>query len=39
MDRNLRTLRSVVLSTLNPFVSRSFAWQLSGFVYRGSSQW
>jgi hypothetical protein len=39
MDRNLRTLRSVVLSALNPFVSRSFAWQLSGFVYRGSSQW
>jgi len=39
MDRNLRTLRNVVLSALNLFGSRRYAWQLSGLDYRGSSQW
>jgi 2-polyprenyl-6-methoxyphenol hydroxylase-like FAD-dependent oxidoreductase len=34
MDRQLRTLRNVTLRGISPFVSRRFAWQLSGLVYR-----
>jgi 2-polyprenyl-6-methoxyphenol hydroxylase-like FAD-dependent oxidoreductase len=34
MDRELRALRNGVLRGLGPFVSRRFAWQLSGLVYR-----
>jgi hypothetical protein len=34
MQRQLRTLRNLTLSTLNPLVNRRFAWQLSGLAYR-----
>jgi 2-polyprenyl-6-methoxyphenol hydroxylase-like FAD-dependent oxidoreductase len=34
MERELRTVRNVALRSLNPFVNRRFAWQLSGLAYR-----
>lgn len=34
MQRQLRTLRNLTLSILNPLVNRRFAWQLSGLAYR-----
>jgi 2-polyprenyl-6-methoxyphenol hydroxylase-like FAD-dependent oxidoreductase len=36
MDRQVRTLRNFTLRGIGPLVSRRFAWQLSGLVYRSS---
>ena len=34
MDRQVRTLRNVVLTMLSPFLSRRLAWRLSQLAYR-----
>jgi 2-polyprenyl-6-methoxyphenol hydroxylase-like FAD-dependent oxidoreductase len=34
MERRLRAARNIALRALNPVISRRFAWQLSGLVYR-----